>query len=121
MKAAAIALFGAALIGSVALAQPAPSGETLFKQRCSICHSVDPATPSTLGPLLAGVVGRKAASTAFPGYSAALKKSGLTWTPAKLDTFLAGPSKLVPGTRMSVILSDAAQRTGIVRYLATKK
>src|SRR5262245_53624362 len=90
----AAGLFAVALTsaGSGTLAAAAgPSGELVFRQRCQICHSVTPAHPNKLGPDLRGVVGRKAASTGFD-YSPALKRSGLTWTQANLDTFLAGPT-----------------------------
>jgi len=97
-------------------AQPAPNGETLFKQRCQSCHSVTAARPATLGPSLRGVVDRKAASTAFR-YSEALKNSGLTWNRANLDRYLAAPSKMIPGTRMTVSLTDPRQRAAIIGFL----
>lgn len=98
----------------------APSGEQVFRQRCQSCHSVDIAKPSTLGPNLAGVVGRKAASTAFK-YSEALKTSNLTWTRANLDRYLSGPARMVPGTRMSVVLSDPVQRAALIHYLSSTR
>ena len=100
-----------------AAAQGAPNGALLFQQRCSACHSVEAGKPGVLGPHLAGVVGRPAASTAF-NYSPALKASKLTWDKTTLDAFLGGPMKLVPGTRMAISVSDPAQRAAIVRYLA---
>ncbi|WP_081465209.1 c-type cytochrome [Sphingobium chlorophenolicum] len=43
-----------------ALAQNAPAnGETVFRQRCSACHSAVVGQPNRVGPNLAGVVGRK--------------------------------------------------------------
>ena len=104
---------------SLNVAQAAPSGPdgaTIFKQRCQSCHQVG--RTSTLGPSLTGVVGRKAASTDFK-YSPALQKSGQTWTKASLDKFLAGPTKMVPGTRMVVSLPDPAQRAAVIDYLGT--
>ncbi|HZV11330.1 MAG TPA: hypothetical protein VFF94_16320, partial [Novosphingobium sp.] len=74
--------------------------------------------PGQAAPNLRGVVGRPAASTAFRGYSAALRASGLTWTPALIDTFLQGPAKLVPGTKMAIILKDPAERAALVGWLA---
>lgn len=97
-----------------------PDGETIFRQRCQACHSVTSGQPARIGPNLAGVVGRKAASTAF-NYSPALKVSGLTWTRANLDRYLAGPSRMVPGTRMAVALSDGAQRGALLNYLSGRK
>lgn len=114
-----LALSPAVLVGVANGAAPAPAdGGTIFRQRCQMCHGAT--SPRTLGPTLAGVVGRKAASTTF-AYSPALKKSGLTWTPATLDKFLTAPTKLVPGTKMAVTMPDKAQRDALIKYLATVK
>src|ERR1700752_616230 len=53
-------------------------GQTVY-QACMGCHSLD---EDDVGPKHRGVVGRVAVTV--PGYasSPALKKSGLTWTPA---------------------------------------
>jgi cytochrome c len=102
-----------------ALAQVSP-GETLFKQRCGVCHSMQPA-PGKMGPPLAGIVGRKAASVPGFAYSDALKKSNVTWTAAKLNEFLGGPAKVIPGTKMLVSVPNAEQRTQLVAYLASVK
>jgi cytochrome c len=116
----AAAGLGLAVVSSnTALAGPAgPDGATIFRQRCQSCHAIGSARPSTLGPSLTGVVGRKAGATDFK-YSAALKGSGLTWSKANLDQFLAGPTRLVPGTRMVVSLPDPAQRAALIQYLSS--
>ena len=113
---------GALTFASVVVAAPpAPSGEQVFKQRCQMCHTVAPNVPGPLAPSLAGVVGRKAASTGFANYSPALKAANITWTKANLDRFLAGPAKMVPGTRMAVMMTDPAQRAALIAYLSTKR
>jgi cytochrome c len=112
-----VAIAAATLLAGGA-AQAQASGEQMFKQRCGICHKVKAGEKSPLGPHLAGVVGRKAGTGAF-SYSTALKASKLVWNPATLDKYLAAPSKLVPGTRMAIAVSDAAQRKAIIGYLAT--
>jgi cytochrome c len=114
---------GVAVASMTPCASAAPAainGETLFRQRCQMCHSVTAAAPATLGPNLKGVVGRPAASTAF-NYSAALKQSKLTWTQANLDRYLSAPAKLVPGTRMAIALSDPAQRAAVIKFLSTTR
>lgn len=116
--AAAAALGLSAVSLNAALAQTAPDGATVFRQRCQSCHAIGAAKPPTLGPNLTGVVGRKAASTEF-NYSAALKASGLTWTKPNLDKFLSGPTRMAPGTRMVISLSDPAQRAALVDYLGS--
>lgn len=112
----------AVVAGAVALALPAgaqsiPNGETLYRQRCAMCHQGVAGRPATLGPNLAGVVGRKAAATPY-AYSAALKKSNLTWTRANLDRYLAGPARMVPGTKMAVAVSSPADRAALITHLS---
>jgi cytochrome c len=75
-----------------------------------------------MGPNLFGVVGRKAGT--YPGfsYSSAMKTSGIVWTRAKLDAFLAATQKVVPGNAMPIVgIADPGQRADIVAYLATLK
>ena len=72
-----------------------------------------------VGPVLNGIVGRKAGS--YPGfaYSPANKNSGLTWTVAELQKYLANPQKLVPGTKMPFPgLPDVAKVNNIIAYLS---
>ena len=101
-------------------AQSAPNGQTLFNQRCAACHSVAAGGPAKTGPNLRGVVGRKAGATKY-AYSPAMKNSKLVWTKPTLDKYLAAPKKVVPGTKMVIGITDAAQRKAIVDYLATQK
>jgi cytochrome c len=102
---------------SAASAQAAPDGGALFRQRCQACHSVTPGQPAAIAPNLSGVVGRKAASTAF-NYSPALKASKLVWSKDVLGKFLSGPQQLVPGTRMVILLTDPAERAAVIDFLA---
>lgn len=98
-------------------AGPAPDGAALFRQRCASCHVIAPGARPTIGPNLNGVVGRKAASTAF-SYSDALKASKLTWSRANLDRFITSPGQMVPGTRMVIGISDTQQRAAVLNFLA---
>lgn len=120
----AIALAAGAAIAAVGMAGSASaqtaSGDQLFKQRCAACHSITPKS-GPIAPTLAGVVGRKSGTAAFPGYSPALKAAGIVWTQAKLDTFLAAPMKVVPGTRMVTAVPAAADRKALIGYLAKLK
>lgn len=110
-------LLALAAISTPAIAQ---DGAALFKQRCTMCHTVTPGAKPGMGPNLSGVVGRPAASTEFL-YSPALKGAKLKWDKATLDKFLSGPSKLVPGTRMVISVADAQQRAALIAYLSTLK
>jgi cytochrome c oxidase assembly protein subunit 11 len=99
------------------LANAAPDavhGLELFTQRCNACHALD---RNMTGPMLGGVVGHPAASAVGYNYSSALKNAHLTWSTDKLDEWLAGPQKLVPGARMPVRVLDAPSRHDIIAYL----
>ena len=91
-------------------------GAAVFDDHCSDCHVLEGVGQ---GPSLIGVVGRKAGTDPGYDYTAALKASGLTWTPANLDRFLTGPKALVPGTAMSETVVDPTQRRDLIAYLAT--
>ena len=100
-------------------AQPSASrGATLFQERCSVCHTVEPGAGGGQGPNLRGVVGRKAASTDFSD-SAALTRWGRTWTRELLGKYLTNPGALVPGTTMVVRVPERRDRADIVAYLAS--
>ena len=58
-------------------ADPATRGAQLFAERCALCHASTGAGGGQ-GPSLAGVMGRKAAATAF-AYSPALRRTGWVW------------------------------------------
>ena len=117
-----IAGMALALSASVAYAAgDAKKGEGEFA-RCAICHTTTKAGGNGVGPDLFGVVGRKAASAPNFYYSQALKGSGITWTPDKLDAWIKSPATLVPGNRMAFAgVADAGQRADIEAYLATLK
>ena len=99
----------------------AARGEKRFEE-CATCHTVERGV-NNVGPSLNGLIGRKAGEIADFRYSPALKKSGLTWTPQTLDTFIADPQKEVPGNRMPFAgMPDAGDRADLIAYLqkATK-
>jgi cytochrome c len=91
-------------------------GEQRFAD-CAACHAPKPGV-ANVGPSLGGVFGRKAGTLADFRYSPALKRSGITWTPETLDTFLADPQKAVPNNRMPYAgMPDAADRADLIAYL----
>ena len=99
----------------------AAAGQKAFQGQCSTCHAVTQGT-NRIGPSLYGVVGRSAASVAGYKYSAAMMKSGLTWSATELDTYLVAPAKTVPNTKMTYAgLKDTAKRGDVIAYLATLK
>ncbi len=105
-------------VGAAQAAGDATAGKAVFQSQCAMCHSMTPGTVG-IGPSLAGIVGKPAASTPGYDFSPALKAAKLTWTPAELDTFLAAPQSTVPGTKMPYMgLTDATQRADVEAYLA---
>lgn len=108
-----------ALVALALLPAAAPQnsgGATLYRQRCQSCHALAPGAASPMGPNLAGVMGRKAGVADYR-YSPALKSADITWTRESLDRYLAGPTRVVPGTRMAVSVADAGQRAELIGYL----
>jgi cytochrome c2 len=97
----------------------AARGADLFRQNCSACHSQE-SGQNQVGPSLFSVVGRAAASVADFSYSAAMKRSGIVWTPDQLMAYLKAPRKYVPGVKMMFPgLSDENDRENVVAFLAT--
>jgi cytochrome c len=97
-----ILVAGAALVVSMGAALAdgdAAAGEKVFA-KCKICHQIGEGAKNMVGPVLNGVVGRKAGT--YPGYhySEANEKSGITWTKDDLEKYLKDPKGVVPGTKM---------------------
>jgi cytochrome c len=78
---------------------PRMTFEPIFEP-CAHCHEIGPGAHTMTGPVLNGVVGRKAGTRTDYPYSEAMKKAGIVWTEANLKRFLASPESVVPGTRM---------------------
>jgi cytochrome c2 len=102
---------------SLAYAQGDPArGEKKFED-CAACHSLT-AGENGVGPSLAGVIGRKAATLDDYRYSPALKRSNIVWSPQTLDNFIADPQKAVPANRMPYAgLTNAGERADLIAYL----
>ncbi|MFC0205209.1 c-type cytochrome [Novosphingobium soli] len=87
---------------------------------CRSCHATEPGR-NGIGPTLAGIVGSKAGEVPGYAFSPALEASGITWDRASLDTWLKGPTRMVPGTKMVLPVSDPGKRAAIIDYLETLK
>ncbi|MBE5075107.1 c-type cytochrome [Erythrobacteraceae bacterium E2-1 Yellow Sea] len=99
------------------VAETADSKPAAFAQ-CAVCHKVDEARHSGIGPHLIGVFGAAAGSRGDYAYSTALKNSGITWDDASLDAFIASPQRTVSGTKMAFGgVADEAKRKEIIEYL----
>lgn len=103
--------------GAQAPAQDLQRGEKLFTD-CRACHAVQ-AGVNNVGPSLAGIMGRKAASADDFRYSPAMKRSGLTWDSSTLAAFIADPQGVVPGNRMPYAgMPDGKDVADLVAWLA---
>jgi cytochrome c2 len=101
-------------------AEDVGTGQEIYQAQCSACHSNQPGV-NGIGPSLAGVAGRKAGSLSGFHFTPAITGSGLTWDAKTFIQFLADPSKLVPGTAMTVMVPDETGRASLYAYLATLK
>ena len=102
---------------ALAQAQPdADKGKVAFEQ-CAACHSLGEAGDYE-GPTLKGIIGRKAGSLDDYRYSAAMKRSDVTWDAAALDKYIADPQAFIPGNRMAFAgISDKALRDDLIAFL----
>lgn len=119
---AATLAFIAPTAGAYAADGDPAAGETIFKQKCAICHKIGEGAKNSVGPELNGVVGRKAASVEGYSYSEPLKAAGWTWDSEKIHTWLTDPKAMVPGTKMIFAgLPKESDRDNVVAYLAQFK
>ena len=102
------------------LAADVEAGKIAFK-KCALCHTAE-AGKNKIGPSLFGVVGRKSGSVDNFSYSEAMKNFDHTWDTETLDTYLADPRAVVPGTKMIFPgIKDKTERDDVIAYLETLK
>ncbi|MEM7246655.1 MAG: cytochrome P460 family protein [Acidobacteriota bacterium] len=108
----------------------AARGKQAFQGTCTACHQVGPSAINRTGPVLNGVVGRRAGTFAGFDYSEDLTsagESGLTWDETTLFEWLAGPSELLKShlgdpkarSKMPVSIEDPSTRRDLIAYLST--
>jgi len=113
----AAALACITLLPSVATAK---SGESLYKKKCKVCHSLE-AGKNGIGPSLAGIMGRTAGTReGFTRYNG-LIGSDIVWTPITMDAWLTNPKKFI-GKKSSMMakVRKATERAAIIEYLKTQ-
>jgi cytochrome c len=114
----------ALLLATPAVAQDAKEGEQVFKQ-CRQCHQVGPDAKNILGPILNGIVGRKAGTVEGFTYSPANKEAGdkgWVWTEENLDKYLENPRAAMPGNRMAFVgVKDEQDRKDLIAFLKSLK
>ena len=102
---------------SGARAQDAANGEKVFLA-CKTCHQIGENAKNSVGPVLNGVIGRKAGT--YPGYnySDANRDSGLTWDEATFRDYIKDPKAKVPGTKMTYAgVKDDKKIDDLIAYL----
>jgi cytochrome c len=86
---------------------------------CAHCHQIGKGARMATGPVLEGLIGRKAGTLAGYPFSDAMRNSGLTWDEATLDRFIASPQSVVPDTRMIYAgMDDPKQRKAVIDFIA---
>ena len=86
--------------------------------KCKVCHQVGEGAKNGVGPVLNGIVGRKAGSVEGYSYTPANKNSGLTWDQATMKEYLKNPRAKVPGTKMVFPgLPNDADIENLIAYL----
>ena len=97
-------------------------GAEVFK-KCRACHDIGPGAKNKVGPVLNGIVGRKAGTIEGFAYSEANKTAGgkgLTWTEDVLLKYLENPLAFMPGTKMAFAgLKDPQDRKDLIAFLKT--
>jgi cytochrome c len=120
--AAAIALLAAALPAAAQQSGSADSGAEVFK-KCRACHDVGADAKNKVGPILNGIIGRKAGTIEGFSYSDANKEAGakgLMWTEEELFKYLLNPMAYMPKNKMAFAgLKDEEDRKDVIAYLRT--
>lgn len=112
----ALACLLAPTLAGAAAAGDAELGRPLYAARCGGCHAED---AHRVGPAHRGLIGRGAGTAPGYAYSPALQASGVAWSAATLDRWLADPEALIPGQRMNYAVPDPGDRAHLIAYLMT--
>ena len=105
-----VALLVVAGVGDVR-AQDAAAGEKVFGV-CKASHQIGETAKNSVGPVLNGLIGRKAGSVPGYSYSSANRESGITWDEATFREYIKDPKAKVPGTKMIYAGLKDEQKTG---------
>ena len=102
---------------AAAIAQDAAAGEKVFVV-CKACHRIGETAKNAVGPVLNGIIGRKAGTYTGYTYSDANKNSGLTWDEATFREYIRDPKAKIPGTKMTYAgLKDEQKINDLLAYL----
>ena len=99
MRLVIASLFALGIAGP-ALAGDMVAGEKVFN-KCLQCHRIGVGATNFYGPVLNGLIDRKAGSVPGYAYSEALKTSDIVWNADSLSRYLKQPQHAVPGVAMT--------------------
>ncbi len=93
-------------------------GKQAFQSRCSACHTLADRSGDIAGPNLWGVFERVAGSREAFTYSETLTAADFTWSPDRLDAWLADPKGYLPGNIMGIPEAvPEAERRHIISFM----
>ena len=95
-----LALSLLAYAATPAIAADVAAGEKVFN-KCMQCHRIGVGATNFYGPVLNGLIDRKAGSVPGYAYSDALKTSSIVWNYDSLSKYLKQPKHEVPGVAMT--------------------
>ncbi|MCT8268958.1 c-type cytochrome [Afifella sp. JA880] len=105
------------------IADASPEAGEKVAAQCRACHTFDKGGANRIGPNLWEIVNRQAATHEGFKYTDAMKKHAQeigTWTYNHLDTYLADPRGVVPGTKMIFAgVKKDEDRAALLAYLRT--
>ena len=106
-----------AAMSTMASAQDLDNGKSVFN-KCRACHQVGEGAKNLVGPVLNGLIGRKAGSIEGFNYSEANKNSGITWDEATFREYIKSPKAKIPNTKMVFVgLSDEKDAEDLLAFL----
>jgi cytochrome c len=112
--------FAAALIATmavVAAAEDLENGKAVWS-KCRACHDIGEGAKNKIGPVLNGLIGRKAGTVEAFNYSEANKNSDITWGEATFREYIKNPKAKMPNTKMIFAgLSDEQDIEDLLAYL----
>ncbi len=107
-----------ALAAPSADAADVAAGHKVF-EKCQQCHRIGVGATNFYGPVLNGLIGRKAGSVPGYKYSQALETSAIVWEYDTLSKYLKEPKHAVPGVAMTFPgLKDQADIDNVIAYIA---
>jgi cytochrome c len=104
-------------MSAMASAQDLDNGKSVFN-KCRACHQIGEGAKNLVGPVLNGLIGRKAGTIEGFNYSDANKNSGITWDDATFREYIKNPKAKIPNTKMVFIgLSDEKDAEDLLAFL----